>query len=41
MNRIFGFMLSLGLLSVTWNIVALLLHAFGFDIPAVDGGSYP
>lgn len=41
MNRIFGFMLSLGLLSVAWNIVALLLHVAGVDIPAVDGGAYP
>lgn len=38
MNRIFGTMLAIGLLSVAWNIIALILHLFGFNIPAIDNG---
>jgi hypothetical protein len=38
MNRILGTILFLALLGTAWNIIALLLHLAGLDLPMVHNG---
>ena len=36
MSKPFEIMMVISILAVAWNVVALILHLLGFDIPAID-----
>lgn len=38
MNRIWGFLIFLGLLGCVWNVIAFLLSLMGFHPPVIDAG---
>ena len=41
MHRIYGAAITIALLGLVWNVIALVAHLlFGVHLPVVDPGSY-